>query len=107
MSGSDVNCDGTELLEIETEKVLGISWDMKDDQFFYTVKIHFFPNYMKVHSMPNLLYDELDSKFATILTRHMVISQVASVFDPLGLIQSFTLFAKFLMKGMIMNGRGL
>lgn len=34
VSGSDVDSCGINLLESETEKVLGMSWDIKDDQFF-------------------------------------------------------------------------
>ena len=48
-------------------------------------------------------FSELEYKFPTVLTRRMVLSQIASIFDPLGLIQPFTLSAKLLMREMIIE----
>lgn len=104
-SANDHDFAGVKLLETETEKVLGMSWDIKSDQFYYTVRINFSHKQNKVHSMPNLLRCELESKFPPVLTRRMVLSQIASVFDPLGLVQPFLLSAKLLMREMIMDSR--
>ncbi|XP_076028384.1 uncharacterized protein LOC143017480 [Oratosquilla oratoria] len=104
-SANNHNFAGIKLLETETEKVLGMSWDIKSDQFYYSVRINFSPKQNKIHSRPNLLNEELESKFPQDLTRRMVLSQIASVFDPLGLVQPFLLSAKLLMREMIMDSK--
>ena len=104
-SGNEDDFVGIKMLETEKEKVLGMSWDIKHDYFFYTVRINFSPKYKKVHSLPNLLRCELESEFPRVLTRRMVLSQIASVFDPLVLVQPFLLSAKLLMREMIMDSK--
>ena len=82
-----------------------MSWDIKHDQFYYTVRINFSPKQKKVHSLPNLLRCELEPKFPPVLTRSMILSQIASVFDPLGLVQPFILSAKLLLREMIVENK--
>ena len=103
ISGSDIDCRGIKLLENKSGKMLGMSWDIKDDQFFYKIKINFSPKVKMMHSEPNVSFEELELKFPTVLTRRMVLSQIASIFDPFVLIQPFTLSAKLLMREMIME----
>lgn len=104
VSGNEVNSSGIKLLDSETEKVLGMSWDIREDQFFYRVKINFSPKVKMLHTQPDVSIGELEYKFPTVLTRRMVLSHIASIFDPLGLIQPFTLSAKLLMREMIIKG---
>ena len=49
ISGNEDDFMGIKMLETETEKVLGMSWDIKGNHFFYTVRINFSPKYKKVH----------------------------------------------------------
>lgn len=106
ISGREKDCKGIRLLQAESEKVLGMSWDINKDQFFYKVRINFSSKYKNVHTQPNLSRDELEIKCPETLTRRMVLSQVASVFDPLGLVQPVLLSAKLLMREMIIDSKG-
>ena len=53
------------------ERSLGVNWHVNDDQFFYSV------------NPPQEIY-----------TRRKVLSTVASVFDPMGLVSPFVLLGK-------------
>lgn len=105
VSGSEGDSEGINLLRTQMEKVLGMSWNVEKDEFFYTVRINFSSKYKGVHTEPNLLWSELHYKSPNALTRRMVLSQVASIFDPLGLVQPFILSAKLLMREMIMDSK--
>ncbi len=60
-----------------------------------------------LHTKPNVSLGEIEYEFPTVLTRGMVLSQMTSIFDPLGLIQTLTLSAKLLMREMIIkSGKG-
>ena len=37
-----------------------MSWDIKDDQFFYKIKINFSPKVKMMHSEPNVSFGELE-----------------------------------------------
>ena len=70
-SDLDVNYD---LDREQTLKTLGISWNSNNDSFVYTVK-HLPVNNDK-------------------LTRRIILSHIAKIFDPLGLLGPIILFAK-------------
>ncbi|XP_037774994.1 uncharacterized protein LOC119572052 [Penaeus monodon] len=59
----------------------------------------------KVRSGPNLNSDEIDDKFPEHLTRRMILSQIASIYDPLGFAVPVLLKAKFLMRLVISKMR--
>lgn len=73
ISGSEGDFEGINLLRPQTETVLGMSWDIENDEFFYIARINFSPKYKGVHTEPNMLCSELNNKFPNILTRRMVI----------------------------------
>ena len=60
-----------DFLEPINERSLGVNWHVNDDQFFYSV------------NPPQEIY-----------TRQKVLSTVASVFDPMGLVSLFVLLGK-------------
>ena len=47
------------------------------------------------------------SNFQSFLTKRFILSQIASLYDPLGLFTPFTLQAKFLMRELILEQRSL
>ena len=100
VSGSEGDSEGINLLR----HVLGMPWDVKEDEFFYTVRINLSPKYKKVHTDSNLMCRYY--KFTSIITRRMIFRQVASVFYLLGLVQPFILTAKLLLREMLMNSEG-
>ena len=44
ISGSGGDSEGIHLLKTQTEKVLGMSWDIENGEFFYIVRINFLLN---------------------------------------------------------------
>ncbi|CAC5382019.1 unnamed protein product [Mytilus coruscus] len=94
-SGESVEVD---LDEFAHEKILGMRWDPKQDLFDFKVKINFSPKYKNVRKGENITKSQIESSVPTTLTPRMVLSQVASVYDPLGLATPYTLAAKVLMR---------
>ncbi|XP_068236892.1 uncharacterized protein [Palaemon carinicauda] len=85
----------------EKEKVLGIVWDPHRDRLVYEVKINFSPKHRKIHTEPNLAPDDLMVNVPQYLNRRMLLSQITSQYDPLGLVCPETLRAKLLMRQLI------
>ena len=91
--------------ETKQEKVLGMLWDPHKDFFKFQVKVNFSLKQRKQYIENNLLSpDDLKSHSPTMLTRRMVVSQAARVYDPLGLVIPATLLAKVLIRKLCMKG---
>ncbi|XP_068229430.1 uncharacterized protein [Palaemon carinicauda] len=103
VSGHYENCN-IRIIESDSEKILGLKWNPVDDYFSFAVRLNFTPRIRKVRSGPNLDISEFDYKFPEILTRRMILSQIASLYDPLGLVIPVLLKAKILMRSMISKG---
>ena len=73
-----------------TEKVLGIKWRPCEDQLCFEVKIK-----LSSALLTNNTTTEIPSQQ---LTKRMILSQINSVYDPLGLAGPFTVRAKILMR---------
>ncbi|XP_068229326.1 uncharacterized protein [Palaemon carinicauda] len=103
VSGHYENCN-IRIIESDSEKILGLKWNPVDDYFSFAVRLNFTPRIRKVRSGPNLDISEFDYKFPEILTRRKILSQIASLYDPLGLVIPVLLKAKILMRSMISKG---
>ncbi|XP_068203032.1 uncharacterized protein [Palaemon carinicauda] len=85
VSGHYEHCN-IRIIESDSEKILGLKWNPVDDYFSFAVRLNFTPRIRKVRSGPNLDISEFDFKFPEILTRRKILSQMASLYDPLGLV---------------------
>ena len=103
VSGHYENCN-VNVIESDYEKILGLKWNPKEDYFSFTVKVNFSPRVRKIRSGPNLERCEIEAKFPVVLTRRMILSQIASLYDPLGFVVPVILRAKILMRSMIARG---
>ena len=92
-----------QLLDTNEEKILGLMWNPKEDKFLYTVGVIFSKKYRKVRTGPDMTKIDIEENFPAILSRRMILSQTASIYDPLGLVIPFTLKAKILMRDMVMQ----
>ena len=101
ISGTDNSSDKVHLLESENERVLGVEWNPKYDEFRFETKINFSAKNRGVRVLPNLTKDNVDVATPEILTKRLVLSQIATVYDPLGLISPFILKGKLLMRKLI------
>lgn len=62
--------------------------------------LNFSPKVKGIHKDKYLTCDEVPSGIPHILTHRMVLSQVSSIFDPLGLLTPFVLQSKLLLRAL-------
>jgi len=91
-------CVGTPNPENETSKVLGVVWNAQSDTFEYKVKVNFSPKHRNIRSAPNLTVDNVLECFPAVLTQRMILSQLNSFFDPVGLAAPVIVCAKIMMR---------
>jgi len=80
-----------------TEKVLGVVWNLMHDEFEYKVQLK---TVAKNNKTTRVQSDTKQQKcFCDInITKRIILSQVNSIYDPLGLAGPFTIRAKILMR---------
>ena len=105
MKDSATNATGTDstvkLLKgsNETETaVLGVNWNPLEDTIVFHVSLNFSTKKRGVHTEPNLSAADIPHSIPMNLTRRIVLQQVMSIYDPLGIICPFTLKAKILLR---------
>lgn len=101
VSGVNTEVSNVNLYYSDKEKILGLIWNPEEDYFTYKVKVNFSEKQRKVHIGPDLTRVDIEAKLPEILTKRIILSQVASIYDPLGLITPFTLKAKILMRKLV------
>ena len=89
----------------DDDKVLGILWNSESDKFKFQINSNFSKKYFNVKTDSNITESNFCSKFPSFLTRRLIMSQIASLYDPLGFLTPFTLQAKFLMRELILQQR--
>ncbi|XP_071519132.1 uncharacterized protein [Panulirus ornatus] len=90
MSGSHDMTEDSKIIATEVEKVLGMIWETKKDQFSYKVKINFSTKRKKIRTGPDLTVVEIVQRIPKQLIKRMILSQVASLYHPSGLATPFT-----------------
>ena len=95
--------DQTELnipvgMDGEKSRVLGVVWVPKLDELRFEVKINFSKKKRKIKIGPDVEKAELAKEIPAILTRRIVMLQVMSIFDPIGLLSPVTMKARFLLR---------
>lgn len=81
-----------------TEKVLGIIWNPVKDYLCFEVKLDFSRKKNKLRTERNLKINQLPNEIPEQLTKRIILSQVNSIYDPLGLAGPFTVRAKIMMR---------
>lgn len=77
------------------EKALGVVWNPSTDNFYFKVKLNVTPTSKKGRPKQN---QGTTTNASKTLTRRIILSQVNSVYDPLGLASPPTVRAKILMR---------
>ena len=67
-------------------------WDPEEDKLLYTVGVHF-SKFQRLTSRP-----QITTAFPLTLTKQQMLSQVNSIYDPMGLISPFTARAKIMLR---------
>ena len=91
-----------ELSESREEKILGMLWKPDVDCFSFKISISF-NNRKRMGGEDLLKVDEIRIATPRDLTRRRILSQIAKIFDPLGLITPVTLGAKVLMRNLCLR----
>lgn len=83
-----------------TEKVLGVIWDPTTDNFHYKVKLSLSPKKKTTRTHKDATPANVQPTYSVpeVLTKCMILSQVNSIYDPLGLAGPYTVRAKILMR---------
>ena len=81
------------------ERTLGQTWKPKEDEFVYKVTLKLSGKNVKLsHDCPTISLEQLKKNPPERLTRRVVFSEFAKVFDPMGLVTPVLLGGKILMK---------
>ena len=94
-------------LKTEEDKVLGVRWDKEEDCFWFKVGLNFSPKIRGVKTGPPLTLFQLPLGVPNVLTKRMVLGQVNSVYDPLGLASPFLVKMKVLLRRLWSEGKHL
>ncbi|XP_063592199.1 uncharacterized protein LOC134769401 [Penaeus indicus] len=94
----DVDKDDLDFSENEGDKILGLYWDRWNDEFKFKARLNFSPKYKGIRTGPDLKFSNFICNIPPVLTKRIVISQMCSVYDPLGLLLPYTLKAKILLR---------
>lgn len=65
------------------------------------MRVNFSPKIKKKRSEPDMNRNECKTNFPSTLTRRMVLSQISSIYDPIGLILPVTLETKLMMRSLV------
>ena len=94
---SDTDIEAIDLVD-GAEKVLVMSWELQGDYFRFDVRLNFSRKRGKLRSQSNLSVQNFDEKIPSVLTKRMLLSQLNSIYDPLGLLSPFIIKGKVLLK---------
>ena len=101
MSGETGSANGaaSELKgEGECTGVLGVVWNHIHDTMSYKVSLNFSKRRRGAKTEPDIGRDQIPEAIPHHLTRRIVLQQVMAIFDPMGLVSSFTLIAKVYLR---------
>ena len=103
---SDTDIEAIDLAD-GAEKVLGMSWVLQGDYFRLDVRLNFSRKRGKLRSQSNVSVENFDEKIPSVITKRMLLSQLNSIYDPLGLLSPFIIKGKVLLKQLcVSNGFG-
>ena len=88
---------------VPAEKVLGVCWRPVEDLFCFKVTLNFSGRKRKLHTEPDIESHQLTERFPAKLTKRMILSQINSIYDPLGLAGPFTVREKIMMRKLWMS----
>lgn len=91
------------IVDSKEEKVLGLSWDPQRDIFMFKVHLNFSKKMRNHFQEPYLTIEDLEEKLPIVMSRRIILRQVASIYDPLGMMTPFTLKMKLLMRDLVVS----
>ena len=87
----------------EEERILGMTWEPVRDVFKFKTHLNFSRKIMRNREYGDLKLEDIPEKIPDVLTHRIVLSQLAGLYDPLGLITPFVLRGKLLMRMLCME----
>ena len=92
--------------EGENIGVLGTQWNPVKDTLSFQVTLNFSKKKRGVRSQPNIKREEVSLNIPETLTKRLVLQQVMSIYDPMGLASPFTLLGKIYLRETWLLGLG-
>ena len=94
--GEPVSADAKS--DVETERMLGVTWDPAKDSFKFKVVVNLSTLKNKTRTGPNLTKEDLLSTPPQSISRRQYYSLIQSLFDPIELLSPVLLRAKILLR---------
>ena len=94
------------ILEEFNGYVLGLPWKPEDDLISMHMGVNLSAKKQKVRLGEEITLDTMDVIDNVLLTRRQMISQIYSLFDPLGLLSPITIKYKLLLQQLVQSGIG-
>ena len=92
--------------ESESVQILGVTWKPKSDTIIYNIALNFSIKKHGIHVLPDLTSNQVPSHIPEMLTKRMVLSQVMSIYDPMGFLSPLILYGKILLRTSWESGVG-
>ena len=94
----DPSQPASEKKENSVSKVLGISWKPQSDKIFFKPSLNFSKKRQGVYAEERLTQESIPAPIPEKLTRRKVLEQTMKIYDPMGIMSSFTQQAKCLLR---------
>ena len=91
----------------DENKVLGMLFNSESDHFKFQFNLNFSKKCNNGRLESNINESEFEDRFPFELTRRLILSQIASLYDPYGFLNPYSLQAKILMRQTVLELRTL
>ena len=87
-----------DVMKSTAQRVLGVIYEAKTDTINFPPKLNFSERKRKIRIGPNLTPEDIPDSIPKQMSKREVLSQVMSIYDPLGILSPVTLQAKLLLR---------
>ena len=89
------------MLEIFGSAILGVPWSTETDKIQMKFAVNMSPKVQKIRTGPPLYLDQAEEIRSLTLTRRLMLSQIYSIYDLLGLLSPIMIKYKLILQKMV------